>query len=155
MLCLIHHGHAIGPEVDAMRPLTERGRDNAARLADEVARRGLKPDVIWHSGKLRARQTAEAFWRVCNPLAEFAAVRGLQPDDPPVWMRDQLAGDTRSIFIVSHMPYLPRLLQALRGADVDAPAFDFPLHGCVALEPNGLTWKECWRMEGRGEAEVS
>ena len=51
-------------------------------------RGGLKPDVIWHSGKLRARQTAEALWRHCNPLAEFSAARALQPDDPPEWIRD-------------------------------------------------------------------
>jgi phosphohistidine phosphatase len=146
MLCLIHHGHAIGPEVDAMRPLTDRGRDAATRLAEAVHQRGGKPDVIWHSGKLRARQTAEAFWRVCNPFAEFSAVRGLLPDDPAVWMRDRLAAEPRSIFIVSHMPYLPKLLHALREADADPPPFDFPLHGCVALEAHELRWKELWRL---------
>ena len=147
MLCLIHHGHAVGPEVDAMRPLTERGRDRVARLAEAVHQRGLKPDAIWHSGKLRTRQTAEAFWRTCNPLAEFTFVRGLQPDDPPSWMADRLAGETRSIFVVGHMPYLPRLLQTLSGGAADLPAFDFPLHGCVALEAEGMVWKEMWRLE--------
>ncbi len=149
MLCLVHHGHAMGPEVDAMRPLTERGREAVAQVAEAARQQGVRPDVVWHSGKLRARQTAETFWRVCNPLATFAAARGLQPEDPPVWMRDQLASDPRSILIVGHMPHLPKLLHALRGEHPALPAFDFPLHGCVALEAEGTAWKELWRIESR------
>ena len=139
-----------------MRPLTERGQLGVTRVAEEAHRRGVKPDVIWHSGKLRARQTAEAFWRACNPLAEFAATRGLQPDDPPSWMRDRLIGESRSILLVSHMPYLPKLLHMLCGDHADPPAFDFPMHGCVALEADGLLWKELWRIDevGRGKGEA-
>ena len=138
-----------------MRPLSDRGRADVARLAEDARTRGVKPDVIWHSGKLRARQTAEAFWRACNPLAAFAAARGLQPDDPPSWMRDQLAGDPstrlgagpRSIVVVGHMPHLPALLHLLCGDAADPPAFDFPLHGCVALEADDTQWKELWRIK--------
>ena len=133
-----------------MRPLSERGRAEVGRLAEAARDHGLKPDLIWHSGKLRARQTAEAFWRTCNPLAVCAHVRGLRPEDPPPWMRDQLAGDPRSIVVVSHMPYLPALLRLLTGDAADPPAFDFPLHGCVALvaggEADGNVWKELWRL---------
>ena len=77
MIVLVHHAQAIRSEVDAQRPLSETGRAHAERLAHETAARGVKPDVIWHSGKLRARQTADPFWKLCNPFAEFAAVRGL------------------------------------------------------------------------------
>ena len=83
MVFLVHHADAVSPDVDAQRPLSERGRMQAERLAAESARRGVKPEVVWHSGKLRARQTAEALWRACNPLAEFSATRGLQPNDAP------------------------------------------------------------------------
>ena len=147
MICLVHHGHAIGPEVDSLRPLSERGRADVARLAEDARARGVKPDVIWHSGKLRARQTAESFWRACNPLATCAHVRGLLPDDPPSWIRDRIVAGPRSIMVVSHMPYLPALLHLLCGAAADPPPFDFPLHGCVALEADGNQWKEIWRIK--------
>lgn len=146
-LYLVHHGDAVGTEVDSMRPLSAAGRAATARLADAAARRGAKPDVVWHSGKLRARQTAELFWGACNPAAAFSAARGLQPDDSPGWMRDQLAGETRSIMLVGHMPHLPRLLRVLRGEDPDTPTLDFPLHGCVALELRDDRWTELWRLE--------
>ena len=60
-----------------MRPLSPRGERQVADLARDAAERGAKPRQIWHSGKLRARQTAEAYWRACNPLAQFTAVTGL------------------------------------------------------------------------------
>ena len=58
---LAHHAQAVGPEVDAMRPLSSVGQAVAARVATVAAGRGVVPEIIWHSGKLRARQTAEAY----------------------------------------------------------------------------------------------
>jgi len=147
LLLLVHHGDAVGPEVDPMRPLSSVGRAATERLAGLAAQRGVKPDVIWHSGKARARQTAELFWKACNPFAPMTAERGLLPDDPPQWMHDRLTGETRSILIAGHMPYLPRLLAMLTGARDESRAIAFPLHGCVALDVDGDLWKELWRLE--------
>jgi phosphohistidine phosphatase len=144
-LFLVHHGDAVGPEVDPQRPLSERGRQAVERLASDAAVRGVKPAVIWHSGKLRAKQTAEAFWRSCNPFAEFSATRDLQPGDPPEWMRDRLRGESRDIMIAGHYPHLPGLLAMLVGSSRRS----FPQHGVVALvsEDEGATWTEEWRLE--------
>ena len=144
LLVLVHHGQAVGPDVDPMRPLSSLGRAATERIAALAAQRGVKPDVIWHSGKMRARQTAEEFWKACNPFAPITAERGLLPDDPPQWMFDRLTGETRGVLIAGHMPYLPRLLALLTGSSA---ALSFPLHGCVALEPYGEWWKEMWRLE--------
>lgn len=143
-LYLVHHGDAVGPEVDPRRPLSNVGRASVDRLAELAAKRGARPAVVWHSGKLRAKQTAEAFWRACNALAEFAATRDLQPDDQPQWMRDRLFGETRDVLVAGHFPHLPRLLALLTS---DAMASDFPLHGMVALttDDGGETWREAWR----------
>src|SRR4030088_1382656 len=98
-LTLVHHGEAVDPLIDIRRPLSPRGLESVRHLAIAAAGRGGSPAVVWHSGKLRARQTAEAFWRTCNALATFSATRGLQPDDPPGWLRDRLKGETRDILI--------------------------------------------------------
>jgi phosphohistidine phosphatase len=147
MIYLVHHGDAVGPEVDPARPLSARGVEAVRRLADEVARRGAQPECIWHSGKLRARQTAEAFWRACNPRATFSAIRGLQPSDPPMWLRDHLAGESRDVMAVGHMPHLARALRMMVGEDPDQSQRDFPLHGVVALESAGDLWVEKWRID--------
>jgi phosphohistidine phosphatase len=147
MLVLVHHSDAVGPEMDPQRPLSVEGRQHAARLAAEAAARGVRPEVIWHSGKLRARQTADAFRSACNPSAQFSAIRGLQPTDPPEWMRDRLIGDGRQILITGHFPSLPRLLRLLVTGATDGGADEFPLHGLVALElgENGL-WVMAWKI---------
>ena len=143
-LYLIHHGEAVGPELDARRPLSPRGHVQAERVAADAASRGARPLVVWHSGKLRAKQTAEAFWRACNPLAEFAATRDVQPDDPPQRIRDRLRAESRDVAIAGHFPYLPRLIALLVGG-----VEDFPPHGMVALatDDEGTTWREIWRIE--------
>ena len=145
-LYLAHHGVAVGPDVDARRPLSAAGLAGVERLAAQAAARGAKPVVVWHSGKLRAKQTADAFWRACNALAEFSATRDLQPDDPAQWMRDRLRGETRDILIAGHFTHLPRLLALLvLGGEAGA---EFPINGVVALstEDEGESWKEIWRL---------
>jgi phosphohistidine phosphatase len=146
-LYLVHHGEAVGPDVDPRRPLSARGREAVSLAALEAARRGVRPAVVWHSGKLRARQTAEAFWLTCNALAEFSATRDLQPDDPPDWMRDRLRGETHDVLIAGHFPHLPRL-RALLLDEREGLAAEFPLHGVVALvtDDEGTTWRELWRL---------
>ena len=144
-LWLVHHGDALGPEIDSTRPLSVTGRDAVARLAQAVAAQGARPRAVWHSGKLRARQTAEALWRACNPLATFAAVRGLQPSDPPQWMRDFLLVEEGEVMAVGHMPHLPRLLRLLVSGDADRGP-DFPTHGAVRLVRRSGTWEETGRL---------
>ena len=144
---LVHHGEAVGPEVDPRRPLSPWGREAVERLARDAAARGVKPAVVWHSGKLRAKETAEAFWRACNPFAEFSATRDLQPEDPPEWIRDRLRGESRDILLAGHYPHLPRLLALL----LDTASF--PQNGVVALrsDDEGETFSEEWRRDPRAD----
>src|SRR5262245_31860310 len=129
-----------------MRPLSDRGRAQVDFLARAAGSRGAKPDVIWHSGKLRARQTAEAYWRCCNPLASFSAVRGLQPTDPTGWILDAITGETRSIMLAGHFPHMPRLLGRLISGDPEAAPSSFPLNGIVVVDWENERWVEKWRL---------
>ena len=146
MVILVHHADAVDPAVEPQRPLSATGREQAAFVANALAARVVKPECVWHSGKLRARQTAEAIWKVCNPLAELAAIRGLLPDDPPEWIKDRLSAEARTVVLVGHMPHLPRLVRALVGKPEEG-SVDFPSHGVIALEEVDEKWVERWRVE--------
>jgi phosphohistidine phosphatase len=145
---LVHHGEAVTPDVDIRLPLSPAGLAHVEALAAAAASRGVKPAVVWHSGKLRAKQTAEAFWRACNPLATLSATRDVQPADQPLWMRDRLRHEAHDILIAGHFPHLPRLLSLLLSGG-DEGLTTFPLHGIVALETvdAGETWREVWRSD--------
>ena len=88
--------------------------------------RGFVPAAIWHSGKLRGRQTAEAFLRLCGPFAgsrwSAAAIGG-----PGVWMRDELLAETRDA-ARGHMPHIADLARLM------APVRAFPLNGLIAFD---------------------
>lgn len=143
-LALVHHADAVGPGVDPQRPLSSIGLEQADNLATRTKAAKFSPAVIWHSGKLRARQTGEAFLRICNPFAGFRMVRGLRPDDPPEILRDALQAESTDLLVVGHMPHLASLLQLFV-----PDAAQFPLHGIVLLETSdGVLWKEVWRSEG-------
>jgi phosphohistidine phosphatase len=144
---LAHHGAAMNAGIDARRPLSIDGREAVERLARAAAAHGVRPAVVWHSGKLRARQTAEAFWRECNALALFSATKDLQPDDSPTWMRDRLRHEPRDILLAGHFPHLPRLLALLLNQP-EGSAAEFPPHGLVVLttDDDGANWRETWRM---------
>jgi phosphohistidine phosphatase len=149
-LYLVHHADAVGPDVDPLRPLSERGRVAVEALAQRAVAHGVKPDVIWHSGKLRARQTAEVFLRACHPFARFSAMRGLQPDDQPSSIADTLIDEKRDIMLVGHMPHLAGLLGLLIKDNPDTNRPGFPPHGIVELERNETgtgepSWVEVWR----------
>jgi len=146
VLFLVHHGDAVSADVNPMRPLSDRGRVEVNMLAQKAAERGARPEVIWHSGKLRARQTAEAYWKRCNPLAAFCAARGLQPTDPTNWIADSIAGEEKDLLVAGHFPHLPRLLGRLLTNNPHADPADFPLNGIVALENLEGTWTERWRL---------
>ena len=146
---LAHHAQAVGPEVDTQRPLSFPGRAQVDALAALAAGRAVRPDVIWHSGKLRARQTAEAYWSACHPLAEFSASRWMQPDDPPR-LADLLAHEDRDVLLAGHMPNLDRLRRALLGPSGDTAPF--PPHGLVAIERGEEGWAERWRLAPREDA---
>jgi phosphohistidine phosphatase len=145
-LVLVHHADAVGPDVDPQRPLSAHGHAQAEWLAEQAKAAGVVPAAVWHSGKLRARQTAEAFYRLCNPFAEFKMVRGLRPDDPPECIRDLLSAEVRDLLCVGHMPSIRLILRLLM-----ADAGDVPLHGLVALETHdgGGTWVETWRAQAQ------
>lgn len=139
---LVHHSNALDPAVDPQRPLSHVGLAQAEWLAAHARGRGVSPAQIWHSGKLRSRQTGEAFLRSCNPFAAFRMVRGLQPADPTMWMEDALAAEDVDVLIVGHMPHLPELARSLAHVE------QVPLNGMVALERvEARRYVECWRAQ--------
>jgi phosphohistidine phosphatase len=138
---LVHHAEAVPAHLESQRPLSSRGLAQAAALAELARTRAVAPVLIWHSGKLRARQTAEAFLRTCSPFARFTMVRGLAPDDPPEWIRDALEGEEQDVLVAGHMPNIHRLSVLLGASD------GCPLNGMVAMERTGpRRYVEAWRL---------
>jgi phosphohistidine phosphatase len=88
-----------------------------------------------HSGKLRARQTAEILAEGLG-VARTEERAGLNPNDPvaPVaaWLSD---GPHESLAVVGHLPFLERLASLLVAADERVHVVEFHNAGLVHLVP--------------------
>ncbi len=145
-LYLMQHGEAVSKEVDPERPLSGRGRQEVgkvARFAAEHCR--LNTVRILHSGKLRARQTAEILTEYLDLPAPLET-DGLAPlDDPGLWAR-RCHEREESILLVGHLPHLARLTGALLCGTPDSAPVKFRMGGMVALAREEGLWALQWML---------
>ena len=144
---LIQHGKATSKEEDPDRPLTEEGRREVSRVAAHLARTGgPAPPRIVHSGKTRARQTAEILGEEGGEESSVEEADGLSPmDDPSEWA-GRLEG-SESVALVGHLPHLARLAGLCLTGDPDAQPVRFRNGGVVALEPDeDGGWVLAWAL---------
>ena len=80
-LYLIQHGDALSKDLDPKRPLSAKGRQDVARLGEELARSTLPVERILNSGKLRAKETAETIFAALGERQSLESLAGLGPND--------------------------------------------------------------------------
>jgi phosphohistidine phosphatase len=144
-LYLVQHGKATAEEEDPERPLTEHGRAETRRIADLLGPLGLAVDQIWHSGKTRARETAEILAEAVTAAAGPTARDALAPNDNVALLRDEMAVATDDTMLVGHMPFVSRLAALLLTGYESPPAITFVNSGVVCLErtPDNR-WQVAW-----------
>ena len=76
-LYLVQHGQCHAKDSDPSKGLTEEGRAAATRIAGVAKGYGVPVSCILHSGKKRARQTAEIFEAALAPPDGLLAKSGL------------------------------------------------------------------------------
>lgn len=142
---LVQHGRAKAREEDADRPLTDEGRREVEAVLLSTLRFGaLSAGRVLHSGKRRARETAEI---IADKLeGQVEEVDGLAPqDDPSIWA-DRLAHQERDLLLVGHLPHLSRLASRLLCGDAEKDIVQFANGGIVALEGQGDSWSLRWAI---------
>lgn len=105
-LYLVQHAQALAEETDATRPLSQRGAEDARKLAAFLASRGIAAARVVHSGKLRARQTAEVLAAALDAPVE--EIEGLDPSASTDHLAELVSGWADDAMVVSHLPFLGR-----------------------------------------------
>ena len=138
-LYLVQHGEAKAEHDDPERPLTAGGVDDVERVARRaVGRLDVRPARVLHSGKTRARQTAESWGGLLDVDVEQADA--LAPnDDPTIWV-GRLAWENDDVMLVGHLPQLARLAALLLIGAADRSVIQFHQGGLVALERTDEGW---------------
>jgi len=133
VLYLAQHGKALPEEIDPERSLTEEGTAEVERVADRARQAGIRVSRIIHSGKKRARQTAEIFAARLTPGTAPEVSDGLGPKDDVAPLARTLGGED-GLMIVGHLPFLERLVSLLVARDRSARVLRFANGGIVCLE---------------------
>jgi phosphohistidine phosphatase len=154
-LYLVQHAKALSEERDSARPLSEAGKEDVRNMAAFLARRGLAVAKIAHSGKLRARQTAELLAEALTPRPSLAERSGLNPNDPPDELARELAKWREDTMLVGHLPFMGRLVALLVAGEPHADIVAFSPGSVVCLEAAGAgAWSLAWMLSpellGRG-----
>jgi phosphohistidine phosphatase len=138
-LYLVQHGQAKTEDEDPERSLTDQGRDEVGRVArGAVERFGVRPARVFHSGKARARQSAEIWGELLHAAIEQAG--GLAPNDDPTTWLERLNAEADDILLVGHLPHLARLAGLLLIGDADHSVINFRPGGLVGLERSDQGW---------------
>lgn len=141
---LVQHGEAKPESEDPARPLTDRGRDEVRRVARRAAALGLPMAEIRHSGKLRARQTAETLAEHLSPLRGVREMEGLAPTDDPRQALLAVESALEPVILVGHLPHLSRLASTLLAGDSGRDIVRFRMGAIVCLVKAEAGWLLQW-----------
>lgn len=144
-LYLMRHGQAANKSVDPEQGLSAEGADAIEHLAGQLAEKDIHIQQAWHSGKKRARQTAEIITRICAPNVSPKLHNHIKPNDDPYVVLAELDDWSGDTLIASHLPYVPSLLALLTGNTGDTRAIDFHPGTIVCLKRNDdMSWQFEW-----------
>jgi phosphohistidine phosphatase len=136
-LFLVQHAKAASKDVDPERPLTEAGKRDIQEVSGFIKRLNLSVDCLWHSGKQRAEQTAEALGKVIEVRKETIARDGLSPNDNVTAIRNEIISGRQDIMIVGHQPFVSKLASLLlTGSE---------LSGTVAFKQGSIVCLNCYQ----------
>lgn len=132
-LYLVQHGKSLPKEEDPDQGLSESGMEEVQRIADVARGYGIRVATILHSGKKRARQTAEIFADRLSPADGLHEKTGLKPLDDVTAMAG-LIDSKPDLMLVGHLPFMERLTGWLITGDAGQPVFKFQNGGIVCLD---------------------
>ncbi len=146
-LYLVQHGDAKKEEEDPARPLSHKGIEDVKKVASFLSRLSITVEEVFHSGKLRARQTAEIIADSLNITKGISETDGLAPLNQPILWVEKLKTKTHPLMLVGHLPHLGKLSSFLLGGDKEKSIIAFKMGGVVCIKRDDAgTWTLQWMI---------
>lgn len=156
-LFLVRHAHAVDAAENPLRPLSNRGRADAARIAAFLRLTPcFRPAQYWHSPLARAAETARLLCAGIDAEALLVETEHLLPEDDPAAMAGRVAEypEGQHIAVVGHDPHLRALAGLLVCGRTGPQRFALRKGAILALErtdrrhrKSGLPrWRVRWHL---------
>ena len=146
-LYLVQHGKSLPKSEDPEKGLSEAGIQEVKRMADSASDAGIAVSIIRHSGKKRARQTAELFADALRPVDGVHEKKGLSPLDDVAPIAASADPDKNEM-LVGHLPFMEKLAAYLITGSADKSVIKFQNGGIVCLDqdPGDSGWFIKWTL---------
>ena len=120
---------------DKERPLTDAGWAETKKIAFLLyANKNFRINEIFHSGKTRAKQTAEMIGQHLEIPDKVKIGNDLNPMDDPVIWQEIILKLKHDIMIVGHLPHLEKLTNKLLKTEKDKTIIKFQNSCVLCLE---------------------
>lgn len=146
---LVQHGKPVSKEEDPKKPLSGKGEEDIKKTAAFLKRTGaVEVEAIFHSGKTRARQTAEILASTLLPGMEPQEKAGLAPLDDVNIIAEEIRRMHSDCMFVGHLPHLGRLTSYMTTGGVSGSIAGFQQGGVVCLRYNDekADWTIAWML---------
>ena len=146
-LYLVQHGQNLAKEQDPEQSLSSVGIAEVERIARLAAEKQIKVDLINHSEKKRALQTARIFAQFLQPEKGVVQVEGLNPLDDVVKFSHKIDCPANAM-IVGHLPFLEKLCAYLITGSTEKKVCKFQNGGivCLAQDTSSKLWSIVWTL---------
>lgn len=146
-LYLMQHGKPVPETEDPRRPLSEEGRGDANRVALFLKGSHVSVRKVCHSGKLRAKETAEIMCEVLAGNLEPEERAGLAPKDDVQETAGWLREKNVDLLICGHLPHLGKLASLMVTGDESLPIVQFQQGGVLCLQRDDEgRWSIAWMV---------
>jgi phosphohistidine phosphatase len=133
---LVQHAKAKSDEQDPSRQLNEEGIEEIKKVSDFLKHLKIKVDRIFHSEKLRAKQTALILNEGLISRHEPSKMKGLNPNDDPAVINNFIISKTDDLMFVGHLPFMNKLLNLMTTGTVKTDVMSFVQGAVACLEKN-------------------
>ena len=131
---LVQHGQSLDKEIDPNRSLSPEGRATIIRIANTALDAGIKVTTIYHSGKLRAQQTAELFSKYLK-ASQIKSIVGIGPLDNVIDFVNNFQFSDH-LMIIGHLPFMERVASYLITGNQELTVVKFQNAGIICLDQN-------------------
>jgi phosphohistidine phosphatase len=140
---------------DHERPLSGRGRRDAVAIGQELAKRGIRPDLVLCSTAVRTRET----WEEADRGGAQAVDVRYVPEIYHAWVPElisiirSLPDSASTVLMLGHAPGIPDLVEFLAARDPGSAQWarldeKFPTAGLAILSIAG-SWADVGRSRAR------
>jgi len=139
---LAQHGLAVDKAEDAKRPLSVAGVVQTKAIAQALQNSSMPISNVFHSGKLRAAQTATIFASATG--IPSSTISGLSPNDDVTLFTQHL--NINNALYIGHLPHLKKLLAYLITGNESNHIITFQNSAVVCLQKTDTHYQLQWYL---------